>query len=345
MLKGDPAFESGLVNDRAHITPGSRGNQVWKIQAALMIVMDPPPKIAGNELATKAKFCGPTTTAAVLEFKRIRDIINRSHENDYPIVGKMTVAQLDNELRNKEGGDPSPGYDPDEADRIQALLDRDRPGVRILLDTTLDALQKVKQGFDSGPTAAGATLLRANAQAVSGLARLFHVGPTNYQQFLPAVIDQYGEYKKQLASLAANQSPADFLVLVQAQIQSNKSNLDEVYLEGGPITARTPLGFSELQGTPPIKPPRKMYFTPRYRQFDPANPPAFTGFPQPIRQGQQLHEMGHYHFGLVDSNPRSLSPPDCLKSNLSFHWLAVQITFSIVCPERGILTILGFLLG
>jgi len=108
MLKGDRAFESALVNDRAHITPGSRGNQVWKIQAALMIVMDPPPKIGGNELATKAKFCGPTTTAAVLEFKRTRDIINRSYENDYPIVGKMTVGQLDKELRNKEGGDPSP---------------------------------------------------------------------------------------------------------------------------------------------------------------------------------------------------------------------------------------------
>lgn len=331
MLKGDPAFESALVNDRAHITPGSRGNQVWKIQAALMIVMDPPPKIAGNELATKAKFYGPTTTAAVLEFKRTRDIINRSYENDYdPIVGKMTVAQLDKELRDKEGGDPSPGYDPGEADRIQALLNRDRPGVCLLLYTTLHALQKVKQGFDSGSPAAGATLLRANAQAVSGLARVFHVGPTNYQQFLPAIIDQYGEYKKQLASLAANQSPADFLVLVQAQIQSNKSSSDEVYLEGGQITAKTPSGFSELQGTTPIKPPRKMYFTPRYRQFDPANPPAFTGLPQSIRQGQQLHEMGHYHFGFVDSNPRPLSPPDCLKSNLSFHWLAVQITFSIV---------------
>ena len=173
MLKGDPAFESALVNDRAHITPGSRGNQVWKIQAALMIVMDPPPKIAGNELATKAKFYGPTTTAAVLEFKRTRDIINRSYENDYdPIVGKMTVAQLDKELRDKEGGDPSPGYDPGEADRIQALLNRDRPGVCLLLYTTLHALQKVKQGFDSGSPAAGATLLRANAQAVSGLARL-----------------------------------------------------------------------------------------------------------------------------------------------------------------------------
>lgn len=331
MLKGDPAFEAALVNDRAHITPGSKGNQVWKIQAALMIVMDPPPKIAGNELAAKAKFYGPTTTAAVVEFKRKRNIINLAYEKDVdPIVGKMTVAQLDEELKEKEGDDPSPGYDPDEADRIHALLDRDRPGVRVLLDTTLDALQKVKLGFDSGATAAGAALLRANAQAVAGLARVFHVGPHNYQQFLPAIISQYGEYKKQLVTLAADQSPADFLVLVQAQIQSNKSNSDEVYLEGGQITGKTPLGFAELQGTTPIRPPRKMYFTPRYRQFDPANPPAFVGFPQPIRQGQQLHEMGHYHFGFVDSNPRSLLPQECMKSNLSFHWLAVQITFSIV---------------
>src|SRR5262249_35649591 len=84
----------------------------------------------------------------------VRETLSTAHtEDDYdPIVGKMTVAQLDKELKNKEGDAPSPGYDPDEADRIQALLDRDRPGVRLLLDTTLDALQNVKQGFDSGAT-------------------------------------------------------------------------------------------------------------------------------------------------------------------------------------------------
>ena len=329
MFKGDPAFEAALVNDKAHITPGSTGNQVWKIQAALMMVMDPPPRIAANELGAKAKFYGSSTTAAVLRFKRDRQIINYTYEDDVdPIVGKMTVAQLDKELKKKEGDVPSPGYDPGESDRIQALLDRDRPGVRILIDNTLNALQRVKEGYDKGPS--GAALLGANPQAVSGLARVFHVGPQNYQQFLPAIIDQYGEYKKRLATLAANQSSADFLVLVQAQIQSNRNSSNEVYLEGGQITGKTPLGFSELTSDTPIRPPRKMYFTPRYREFDPANPPAFTGFPQTIRQGQQLHEMGHYHFGFVDSNPRSLATQDCLKSNLSFHWLAVQITFSIV---------------
>ena len=56
LFKGDPAFEAALVNDHAHITLGSKGNQVWKIQAALMMVMDPPPRIEGNELAAKAKF-------------------------------------------------------------------------------------------------------------------------------------------------------------------------------------------------------------------------------------------------------------------------------------------------
>jgi hypothetical protein len=331
MFKGDPAFEAALVNDHAHITPGSRGNQVWKIQAALMMVMDPPPRIAGNELAAKAKFYGPSTTAAVLEFKRQRKIINFSYEDDVdPIVGKMTVAQLDQELKKKEGDVPSPGYDPDESSRIQTLLDRDRPGVRLLIDTTLDALQKVQEGFDKGATGAGAALLLAHPQAVSGLARVFHVGPQNYKQILPTIIAQYAEYKKLLLMLAGNQSPADFLVLIQAQIQSNRSSSNEVYLEGGQITGKTPLGFSELPSDTPLKPPRKMYFTPRYREFDPANPPAFTGFPQPIRQGQQLHEMGHYHFSFVDSNPRTLPPQECLKSNLSFHWLAVQITFSIV---------------
>jgi hypothetical protein len=41
LFKGDPAFEAALVDDHAHITLGSKGNQVWKIQAALVMVMDP----------------------------------------------------------------------------------------------------------------------------------------------------------------------------------------------------------------------------------------------------------------------------------------------------------------
>jgi hypothetical protein len=72
---------------------------VWKIQAALMMVMDPPPRIAGNELAAKAKFYGPSTTAAVLEKRKI---INFSYEDDVdPIAGKMNSSVF--ELSNGTG--------------------------------------------------------------------------------------------------------------------------------------------------------------------------------------------------------------------------------------------------
>jgi hypothetical protein len=53
------------------------------------------------------------------------------------------LPNLDQELKKKEGGVPSPGYDPDESSRIQTLLDRDRPGVRLLVDT-----KKVQEIWD-----------------------------------------------------------------------------------------------------------------------------------------------------------------------------------------------------
>ena len=317
-------LEATLVSDAAHITPGSVGNRVWKIQAALLIISDYVPTISLNELATKRY--GPSTTAAVVAFKTEWDVINRAYEKAVdPIVGKMTIRKLDEEVAEKEGGKPSPGFDPQERARIQALLVGDRPGVRVMVETAERSLLQVQEGFDKAATdpATSARLLAANALAVDALARMFHVGLRNYRKFLPQIIAQYGQYKSFLTELALHQSPADFLTLVKLQISDPKGN----YLTGGQITGDTPIAVSETIDVVPIQPPRMMYFTPRYREFDPANPPEFIGqFPQ-VRQGIQLHEMGHYHFNFVDFNPDGKSPEECLNSNRSYDLLARQVTF------------------
>ena len=324
LFKGDPALEATLVSDAAHIIPGSVGNRVWKIQASLLFINDYVPTISLNELATKRY--GPSTTAAVVAFKTKWDIINRAYEKTVdPIVGKWTIRKLDEKVAEKEGGEPSPGFDPQEAARIQALLVRDRPGVRVMVETAERSLLQVQQGFDRAATDPGASarLLAANALAVDALARMFHVGLQNYRKFLPQIIAQYGEYKSFLPDLALHQSPADFLTLVKLQISDPKGN----YLTGGQITGKTPTAVSETIHVVPIQPPRMMYFTPRYREFDPANPPEFIGqFPQ-VRQGIQMHEMGHFHFDFEDFNPDRKSPEECLNSNRSYDLLARQVTF------------------
>ena len=46
---------------------------------------------------------GPSTAAAVLKYKRKRNIVNRSYQSQADnIVGKMTIASLDRELVDRE---------------------------------------------------------------------------------------------------------------------------------------------------------------------------------------------------------------------------------------------------
>jgi peptidoglycan hydrolase-like protein with peptidoglycan-binding domain len=95
LFGGDPAFEACLLKDSAHVTPGSVGDHVSKIQTALATIdgflVDP------RELKTKSY--GPSTAAAVLAFKRTRNIINFTYQmNADNIVGKMTIAALDREI-------------------------------------------------------------------------------------------------------------------------------------------------------------------------------------------------------------------------------------------------------
>lgn len=91
LFAGDPKLEAAAVRDSAHIQRGDAGDHVRKIQAALV-------KVDAARLAADGIF-GPVTAAAVLEFKKKRDIVNRTYQSQADtIVGKMTIAALDEEM-------------------------------------------------------------------------------------------------------------------------------------------------------------------------------------------------------------------------------------------------------
>jgi hypothetical protein len=99
LLSGDRALEACSISDSAHVTKGAVGDHVSKIQAAL-IILDGA-RISPDELA--ATKYGLSTAAAVLSFKKKRNIINRSYQNQADdIVGKMTIAALDREMLSKQ---------------------------------------------------------------------------------------------------------------------------------------------------------------------------------------------------------------------------------------------------
>jgi hypothetical protein len=96
LFVGDAALESAAVSNPAHIKLGDRGPHVRKIQTALILLESA--RIAYDE--ARGSFYGPSTAAAVLAYKQKRSIINRSYQTQADdIVGKMTIASLDEEMR------------------------------------------------------------------------------------------------------------------------------------------------------------------------------------------------------------------------------------------------------
>lgn len=108
LLRGDPKLENAAVHDSAHVLPGSSGPHVEKIQVALMLLDSA--SIASSELA--ADRYGETTAAAVLAYKRKRNIINRSYQSAADnIVGRMTIASLDSEMAERSAIQKRSGCD------------------------------------------------------------------------------------------------------------------------------------------------------------------------------------------------------------------------------------------
>lgn len=99
LFSGNRALEACAVHDAAHVTRGATGDHVARIQLALLTLDGLP--IDRTELVSQ--HYGRSTAAVVLAYKKRRQIINRSYQSTADdIVGKMTIASLDKEMRLKE---------------------------------------------------------------------------------------------------------------------------------------------------------------------------------------------------------------------------------------------------
>jgi hypothetical protein len=117
LFSGEPRLEACLVSPSAHITPGSVGEFVGRIQKAIMVMG--LGVIGTDEIA--AQRYGPTTAAAVLGYKQARRIINFSYQKVADnIVGKMTIFQLDQEMANFENRAQPPIFVPQPPTPVQA---------------------------------------------------------------------------------------------------------------------------------------------------------------------------------------------------------------------------------
>jgi hypothetical protein len=88
-----------LVDNAAHVQPGDVGEHVADIQIALKFIDGLA--IDQNELLLRQY--GPSTAAAVLAYKKKRKIINRAYQSaEDNIVGKMTIASLDQEMLSRQ---------------------------------------------------------------------------------------------------------------------------------------------------------------------------------------------------------------------------------------------------
>ena len=96
LFKGDPNLAACQVKDVAHLTIGTRGEHVAKVQFALFALESSA--IDTSEL--RLQTYGPSTAKAVLAYKTKRRIINTAYQNTPDnIVGKMTITRLDQDMR------------------------------------------------------------------------------------------------------------------------------------------------------------------------------------------------------------------------------------------------------
>jgi peptidoglycan hydrolase-like protein with peptidoglycan-binding domain len=99
LFRGDARLEAAATSPNSHITPGSRGPHVAKLQKALNIL--------DNASLQEDGAYGSATAAAVLAFKKKRAIVNTSYQTQPDnIVGVMTMAALDEEL----AAEPEPDH-------------------------------------------------------------------------------------------------------------------------------------------------------------------------------------------------------------------------------------------
>jgi peptidoglycan hydrolase-like protein with peptidoglycan-binding domain len=92
----DPRLGACLVDDAAHITPGSQGEHVEKIQTALNQLSAGPGR-ENFDLVVDGAY-GPATASAVQVYKNRRGILRPGQLTADNIVGKRTMQSLDDEM-------------------------------------------------------------------------------------------------------------------------------------------------------------------------------------------------------------------------------------------------------
>lgn len=98
-FRNDSKLEACAVSDPAHILQGATGDHVAKIQQALTLL----DRVNIDRAEVMDKRYGPSTAAAVLAYKTKRNIVNRAYQTTADdIVGKMTIAALDQEMLRLE---------------------------------------------------------------------------------------------------------------------------------------------------------------------------------------------------------------------------------------------------
>lgn len=99
LFSGCSELEDCLVRDSAHLVVGTKGYHVRLVQVALVRL-----GFGGIDGAEYLQgLYGHTTADAVLRYKTSRKIINFSYQSKPDnIVGKMTIARLDQETSNLE---------------------------------------------------------------------------------------------------------------------------------------------------------------------------------------------------------------------------------------------------
>lgn len=99
LFSGDSRLEACLTQDSAHLTLGTRGDFVGKVQAAIELCDG----TRIDEVELNSQLYGQSTADAVLAYKQARDIVNRSYQQSADnIVGKMTIDRLDKEVAKLE---------------------------------------------------------------------------------------------------------------------------------------------------------------------------------------------------------------------------------------------------
>jgi hypothetical protein len=310
-------LDACLASDPSHITPHQKGEHVKVIQRALMTIAERSPDIGLPKINDTPGEYESDTIAAVLKYKDHFKIVRTGQRLD-PIVGRMTITQIDNDLARKPPApEPDPATDPAEKGRVELLLALHRPGVPILIARALDALPKCKAALELArrdPLNAQFAL-RQNQLGIDGLDRHFHISGNN-SDVIDTVVSSYRKLLEKVARLPIDQAATDYPTFTR--------DAPEVAFNPDGTPAKVPAFSDTTRG--------KMFFNPIYRPFNPAVKEPFSGLAPIALQGVQLHEMCHFYLNMVDGNPATSNTTQCLNLAQSFQLFAMQLALGRPFP-------------